>query len=67
MLPVAVKERFSDRPGFATGVYTAGITIGSAVAAAFAVPLAHPGGGWRTPLLVFGAVVRGARRAVARG
>jgi CP family cyanate transporter-like MFS transporter len=56
MLPVAVKERFADRPGFATGVYTTGITIGSAVAAAVAVPLAHAAGGWRTPLLLFGAV-----------
>jgi CP family cyanate transporter-like MFS transporter len=56
MLPVAVKERFADRPGFATGVYTSGITIGSAVAAATAVPLAHLAGGWRTPLLVFAAV-----------
>ncbi len=56
MLPVAVKERFSDRPGFATGVYTTGITIGSAVSAAVAVPLAHAANGWRTPLLVFGAV-----------
>jgi CP family cyanate transporter-like MFS transporter len=55
LLPVAVKERFSDRPGFATGVYTAGITIGSAIAAAGAVPLAHLIGGWRTPLLVFAA------------
>jgi CP family cyanate transporter-like MFS transporter len=56
MLPVAVKERFADRPGFATGVYTAGMTVGSAVAAALAVPLAHLGNGWRTPLLVFAAV-----------
>jgi CP family cyanate transporter-like MFS transporter len=56
MLPVAVKERFADRPGFATGVYTSGITIGSALAAAIAVPLAHVAGGWRTPLLVIGAV-----------
>lgn len=55
MLPVAVKERFADRPGFATGVYTAGMTIGSAVGAAAAVPLAHLGNGWRTPLLLFGA------------
>ena len=59
LLPVAVKERFADRPGFATGVYTAGITIGSALAAAVAVPLAHAAGGWRTPLLVFGAVSAG--------
>jgi MFS transporter, CP family, cyanate transporter len=56
MLPVAVKERFPDRPGFATGVYTAGMTVGSAVAAAAAVPLAHLGNGWRTPLLGFSAV-----------
>ncbi|HEY0416717.1 MAG TPA: MFS transporter [Gaiellaceae bacterium] len=62
MLPVAVKERFADRPGFATGVYTAGMTVGSAVAAAAAVPLAHLGNGWRTPLLVFagGSVALGA-------
>lgn len=56
MLPVAVKERFADRPGFATGVYTTGITVGSAVAAAVAVPLAHAAGGWRTPFLAFGVV-----------
>ncbi len=56
MLPVAVKQRFADRPGFATAVYTSGITIGSALAATLAVPVAHAGGGWRTPLLAFGAV-----------
>jgi CP family cyanate transporter-like MFS transporter len=56
MLPVSVKERFSDRPGFATGAYTAGIVIGAAVSAAVAVPLAHAAGGWRTPLLVMSAV-----------
>ena len=56
MLPVAVKERFPDRPGFATGVYTAGMTIGAALGAASAVPLADLGNGWRTPLLVFGVV-----------
>jgi CP family cyanate transporter-like MFS transporter len=59
LLPVAVKERFSDRPGFTTGVYTMGITIGAAVAAAIAVPLAHAAGGWRTPLLIMGAVSTG--------
>jgi CP family cyanate transporter-like MFS transporter len=32
------------------------MTVGSAVAAAFAVPLADLGNGWRTPLLVFAAV-----------
>jgi CP family cyanate transporter-like MFS transporter len=59
MLPVVVKERFADRPGFATGVYTSGITIGAASAAAFAVPLAHELNGWRSPLLVFGVVSTG--------
>jgi CP family cyanate transporter-like MFS transporter len=56
LMPVAVKERFSDRPGFTTGVYTMGITGGATIAAAIAVPLAHAAGGWRTPLLVIGAV-----------
>ena len=56
LMPVAVKERFSDRPGFTTGVYTTGITAGATVAAAIAVPLAHAAGGWRTPLLIISAV-----------
>jgi MFS transporter, CP family, cyanate transporter len=59
MLPVAVKERFADRPGFATGVYTVGIVFGAAIAAATAVPLASLGNGWRTPLLIFGVVSTG--------
>ena len=67
MLPVAVKERFADRPGFATAVYTSGITIGSALAASVAVPLAHGAGGWRTPLLVFGVVSTRARRPSGSG
>jgi len=56
LLPVAVKERFADRPGFTTGIYTMGIVAGATIAAAIAVPLAHAAGGWRTPLLVMGAV-----------
>jgi CP family cyanate transporter-like MFS transporter len=59
LLPVTAKERFADRPGFATGAYTTGITCGAAIAAAVAVPLAHVAGGWRTPLLVFSAVTCG--------
>ena len=51
-----MKERFADRPGFATGIYTTGITIGSAVAAAVAVPIADAAGGWRTPLVIFSVV-----------
>jgi MFS transporter, CP family, cyanate transporter len=59
MLPVVAKERFADKPGFATGAYTTGIVIGAAVAAAVAVPLAHAANGWRAPLLVFGGVSTG--------
>ncbi len=59
MLPVAVKQRFADRPGFATAVYTSGITIGSALAASVAVPVAHAAGGWRSPLLAFSVVSTG--------
>lgn len=53
LAPVAVKERFAHRPASATGVYTTGIQIGSAVSAALAVPLAAAFGGWRAAFLVF--------------
>jgi MFS transporter, CP family, cyanate transporter len=59
MLPVSVKLRFADRPGFATGVYTMGITVGSAISAAIAVPLAEAAGSWRAPLLAFAVVSTG--------
>ncbi|MGD9765382.1 MAG: CynX/NimT family MFS transporter [Candidatus Binatia bacterium] len=53
VMPVAVKERFAHRPAFATGIYVAGINIGSAVSSAVAVPLAHALGSWRSPLAIF--------------
>jgi CP family cyanate transporter-like MFS transporter len=53
LLPVSVKERFADRPVFATGVYAAGINIGATLSSASAVPLEHALGSWRDPLLVF--------------
>jgi CP family cyanate transporter-like MFS transporter len=56
LLPVAVKERFADRPVFATGVYAAGINVGATVSAATAIPLEHALGSWRDPLLLFSAV-----------
>jgi MFS transporter, CP family, cyanate transporter len=31
LMPVAVKERFAHRPAFASGVYTTGINMGSAL------------------------------------
>jgi CP family cyanate transporter-like MFS transporter len=59
LLPVSVKERFSDRPVFATGVYAAGINVGATLSAAAAVPLARGLGTWRDALLVFSTVTLG--------
>ncbi len=59
ILPVAVKERFTDRPAFSTGVYTTGINVGSALASALAVPIAAVAGGWRGALVAFSAVTVG--------
>jgi CP family cyanate transporter-like MFS transporter len=50
LLPIAVKERFSKRPAFATGMYTNGYQAGAAVSAAVAAPLALWLGGWRESL-----------------
>ena len=63
IMPVAVKERFPDRPAFSTGVYTTGINVGSALASALAVPLAALTGGWRGALVVFSAVTVGLPRS----
>jgi MFS transporter, CP family, cyanate transporter len=59
VLPVAVKERFADRPAFATGVYATGIQLGSAISSAVAVPLALAFGGWRAALLAFSLATAG--------
>jgi CP family cyanate transporter-like MFS transporter len=56
LMPVAVKERFSSRPAFATGIYVLGINIGSALSSALAVPIADAAGGWRWSLAVFSGV-----------
>jgi CP family cyanate transporter-like MFS transporter len=55
ILPIVVKERFAHRPAFATGVYSSGINLGSAVSASVAVPIASAGS-WRTSLLSFSLV-----------
>jgi CP family cyanate transporter-like MFS transporter len=55
LMPVAVKERYAHRPAFASGVYTTGINLGSALSSALAVPLAAAWGGWRAALAVFSA------------
>jgi CP family cyanate transporter-like MFS transporter len=51
--PVAIKERYARSPGFATGIYTTGIQVGSAASSAAAIPLAHALGGWRWSLGAF--------------
>ena len=56
LLPVAVKTRFAQRPAFATGIYTTGLSVGAALASAFAVPLADTFGGWRGALAAFSVV-----------
>lgn len=50
LLPVVVKERFSDRALTVTGVYVAGIQTGAASAALLAVPMTALPGGWRGSL-----------------
>jgi CP family cyanate transporter-like MFS transporter len=55
LMPVAVKERFAHRPAFATGIYATGISTGSAISTAIAVPVAHAAGGWRGSLTAFSA------------
>ena len=56
LLPIAVKERFPDRPAFANGVCTTGINGGAAVASLAAVPAADALGGWRGALTLFSLV-----------
>jgi CP family cyanate transporter-like MFS transporter len=56
MVPVAVKKRFALRSGFATGVYTTGVQVGSGISSAVAIPVAHALGGWRWSLAVFSVV-----------
>lgn len=53
VMPLAVRESWSDRPALATGVYTAGINIGAGMSAAVAVPLARELDGWRGALTAF--------------
>jgi CP family cyanate transporter-like MFS transporter len=55
LMPRAVKEAWPERPAFATGVYATGISLGAAVSAALAVPLASLAWGWRGSLTVLSA------------
>ncbi len=53
---ISVKEHFGHKAAAGTGVYTAGIQIGSTASAALAVPLAAWLGGWRGALIALSAV-----------
>ncbi|WP_106401841.1 MFS transporter [Actinocorallia populi] len=46
LLPAVVKARFAARAGLATGLYTAGLGLGGAVAAGVSAPLADALGSW---------------------
>ncbi|ADD39998.1 CynX/NimT family MFS transporter [Stackebrandtia nassauensis] len=50
LLPAIVKARFAARPGLATGVYTAGLGLGGAIAAGVSAPLAATIGSWHGAL-----------------
>jgi CP family cyanate transporter-like MFS transporter len=53
LLPTLVKQHFPDRVGAMTTVYTTFLALGTTVAAAGTVPLAHAGGGWHVALGAF--------------
>ncbi|MDX6738260.1 MFS transporter [Actinocorallia sp. A-T 12471] len=54
LMPSVVKREFPEKAGLVTGVYTAFLTIGAAVGAALAVPVAQSLGSWRSGLAVWG-------------
>ncbi|WSA07777.1 MFS transporter [Micromonospora sp. NBC_01813] len=50
LLPTLVRQYFPHRVGLVTGAYMMSLTIGAAVAAGAAVPIAHAAGTWRVGL-----------------
>jgi len=51
LLPVVVKQRFPDKAGMMTGLYSMALNLGASAAAAVTVPLAGAfGGDWRAGL-----------------
>lgn len=56
LLPVLVKRYFPNRLGIVTGIYTTSMILGSAIAAAVSVPIAHAAGSWRVGLGVWALV-----------
>ncbi|MET8528357.1 MFS transporter [Micromonospora sp. NPDC005172] len=53
LMPMLVKQHFPHRTGLVTGAYTMALTLGTSVAAAAAVPIAHAFGSWRAGLGVW--------------
>lgn len=56
LLPVIVKERFPDRVGAMTGIYSVALNVGATTAAAATVPLTHAFGDWRYGLAIWALV-----------
>jgi CP family cyanate transporter-like MFS transporter len=70
LMPVAVREIMPGRTSTGTGLYAAGMNIGSAAAPALAVPLAAWLGGWRdslAALAVAGGVLAAGWLVLSRG
>ena len=55
LLPRAVKAAAPQRVGFATGIYTAGITVGAAGSAAVAAPIGEAAG-WQVALVALAVI-----------
>ncbi|HEX6871750.1 MAG TPA: MFS transporter [Micromonosporaceae bacterium] len=53
LLPALVKQYFPTKLGAVTGVYSMVMVIGSALAAAVSVPIAHAAGSWRVGIGVW--------------
>jgi CP family cyanate transporter-like MFS transporter len=56
ILPMVVRARLPHHPAAGTGAYVVGFTIGGAVTAAVAVPLADAFGGWRAAFAIVSAI-----------
>lgn len=62
LLPVVVKQRFPDRVGMMTGLYSVALNLGASTAAAITVPLTAGafGGDWRLGLAVWAVIAAAA-------
>ncbi|MBF6468493.1 MFS transporter [Nocardia beijingensis] len=69
LLPAVVKSRFAARAGLVTGLYTAGLGLGGAVAAGVTAPLADAFGSWPGALASWALLAMGgiALWSVAKG